>query len=378
MNLNGQWVGGLSGTNSGEGSVILNVERGPSNRNYASIHQYSFDIPAYRLDIDISFDGNKVVGTATNPQFFDPQIQGLVPADLFKQKNQKVAQLTFSKRIIFNSLELGENKIAGAWSGENSPGGTFTLFRTANQKPEPADFRFETWKEFRSHILERQDLLGKMIFRGQWNGEKKLRSSFHRAGRYNFEKYLSFDFNHLAQRVNSISKYIYDLKDPQDTAALLSLGQHHGFPTPMLDWTRSPFVAGFFAFSPHESELKKDGYARIFQFNSTDWEQHTYQSFHMLDPMPTISPRIMPAHNNPRAMPQQSVMMLTNLDDIEGFVRSFERLKGIKYLTIFEVSHKAHNEVLNELRLMGITSASLFPDFEGICRELKLLFFPSE
>ena len=371
-NIEGQWVGTLSGDN--KAIVILNIEKGTEKTGSACVKQFDLDVPAFRVDLSFSMNDSSIKGVATNIQFFHPDLKQLVGVEQYRQYHPQLSQFTFSEQYGFEGKITGD-RLDGVWNGQRQNKGDLTLVRTASQIAGSPDYKFPTWKEFRSYILDQQAATAQMFFRGQWDGKRKLRTSFHRHHRYEFARYLDQDFETLRHYINSISRHIYDLSRPDDAAALLGLAQHHGFPTPMLDWTRSPFVAAYFAFTPQDAQSQEGGLSRIFQFDHKAWAKTAYQSQHMLDPMPSISPRILPAHNNPRVVPQQSVMVFSNLDDIEAFIRMLEHLRNTKYLTVFEIPHTEREAALKELRLMGITSGSLFPDYEDVCRDLKSQLF---
>jgi hypothetical protein len=368
INIDGQWVGNLNGAHTG--IVVLNLEKGSNCSGYACVKQFDINAPAYRIEVKLSVSGNSIAGTAGNPQFFDSNRQQLINFEQLKKLDANYANLVFSNDYKIKASAEGV-KMQGVWEGDGENKGQFTFFRTADQVAAAPNHHFDSWKDFRNFILDYVAAHPQMVFRGQWDGHKKLRTTFHRHQRYDLVKYLNNDFQTLRHHINSISKHFYDSNRPDDSSALLGLAQHHGFPTPMLDWTLSPFVAAFFAFSPTEAANDEKGHSRYFIFNHLEWAKGVYQANHMLDPTPSIRVQVLPAHNNPRAVPQQSVMMYSSLDDIEEFVRFVEGVNKNSYLTTVELAHSMRNEALRELRLMGITSASLFPDYEGVCRELK-------
>lgn len=93
------------------------------------------------------------------------------------------------------------------------------------------------------------------VFRGQQNYRWFLKSTLDRFDAPAIDR--DFAHQHLKEfrlairgRVpdNSILDFDGDLEGLEDTE-LWAVGQHHGLATPLIDWTRSPYVALFFAFA---------------------------------------------------------------------------------------------------------------------------------
>lgn len=77
---------------------------------------------------------------------------------------------------------------------------------------------------------------------------------------------------------------------------------------------------------------------------------------------------------NERAVSQQSVSTVTNVDDIETYIQSADQA-GAQYLRVVDLPVLDRTNVMQQLRLMGITASSLFPGLDGICEQLRELKF---
>lgn len=226
-----------------------------------------------------------------------------------------------------------------------------------------------TWDEFREFALAQDD---RTIYRGQ--GRRwRLQTSFHKAGRADMVEYLDNEVPELERHVNAFSSHEYNYADDRQLGALLNLAQHHGYPTPLLDWTRSPYVAAFFAYE-NESLMKPNGKVSVFMFDEGSWSEMAGRSAPMRTPKLILRTLALPGHGNARVLPQQSVTMYSNADDIEWVVQTNERERG-EFLKAISLPADLRSIALRDLSLMGITWGSLFPGLDGACKELRIRHF---
>lgn len=275
------------------------------------------------------------------------------------------------------SLRIEDGKLVVEAFGHLSNGrqSTVTVSVPASRSDEAselnADAEVVSWEKFKRLVGELP--MDRYIFRGQ-PVQKRLRSSFHRTNRKSLLTYIRQDVQRLHRAFSTSTRSYFNLNDDNHYAAFMNLLQHHGYPTPLLDWTYSPYVAAYFAFRHARKQPAPSDQVHIFMFDAANWRKLSQLNalvfvpphFSLLDPLPL---------ENPRSAPQQSLSAIVTVDDVEGYLEKKGKETGCDYLRVFDLPYAERKTVLQELRLMGITAASLFPGFDGTCDAMRLLNF---
>jgi hypothetical protein len=206
-------------------------------------------------------------------------------------------------------------------------------------------------------------------------------------------------------RQRSIPFHSQRLDDDWDTMFLM---QHYRIPTRLLDWTENPFIALYFALTSANlkldeqgnPELDEDGQpqyehsAAVWMLNPTIWNRHalSHQSFDgsVLAPgdeyikgyNPTVDfttmnnypVAIYGSHNSPRIVAQRGVFTVFG-----------QKTKSMAYLygkgnfpqgSLVKIKLAAANisDTRKSLFSHGITESVVFPDLDGLAKEIRRSF----
>lgn len=170
----------------------------------------------------------------------------------------------------------------------------------------------------------------------------------------------SFDSSQERQLFNEFRRHIpiYANVSLLNQWWVMSLAQHHGVPTRLLDWTTSPLVAVYFAVA---ADSRSDAAVwGVWGFDDTPEylpeDPFTIERPVMVTPV-VVTPRIQVQSGQFTAHPDGR--------DFREFLTPRDRVLKIA------LPGRLRNRLRQQLDFHGVTAASLFPDLDGLGRWLR-------
>jgi len=141
------------------------------------------------------------------------------------------------------------------------------------------EIEIKSWEHFQETVnkMLNEQFYPRWLFRGHEDSKFQLVSTLYRTcGDITYSEYSGLVNNKLS-KLNAFNsdKYCIHKYTPKSPCPLELFGnanknilfdnlktfiylRHHGFPSPLLDWTRSPYIAAYFAFSNYVMKSKED------------------------------------------------------------------------------------------------------------------------
>jgi hypothetical protein len=212
------------------------------------------------------------------------------------------------------------------------------------------------WVAFKGHLLRYtrlgRDVRNQFIFRGQRDSDWPLSPTLDR----NYPLMSPSEREEkLRALLREFTRELYGLEaEPtlRESERTELLGRHHGLPTTVLDWSRSPYVAAYFAFESEQTSAS--GRVAIWSFDRRQLSRSRVAGDVLIDDMSLVG-------DNVRAIQQRGVFLRLPV----GMAAEKELSEGLVKYTI---PHSERALALSDLDEMLITARALFRDRDAAAR----------
>jgi hypothetical protein len=253
---------------------------------------------------------------------------------------------------------------------------------------EPIRVDCRTWDDFiRAIRISSHQPLARVgrLYRGQPSPDLKLASMEERTLAANhvqftepgqFERSREFRKDRLVEfRERAIGLPGVRPSSFPDDLSWWALGRHYGLVTPLLDWTRSPYVAAFFAVTSYirdrNAGLAAWGYVPMSRLEGSIvvWELAEPDQLTVPGELELCLDRSVDAARQKAQQGVFSVLTHEQYFDIGSYLTARGRAH---HLACYVLPAQWVFIALNDLALMNVTFATLFPDVEGAALQANM------
>jgi hypothetical protein len=253
-----------------------------------------------------------------------------------------------------------------------------------------ATVRLKSWREYKLFV---EQFSNNWAFRGQADSSWVLNNAIERTSFIHYHKGIEAEF--VAEFERGARNYLLKDETPQHLIEWLALMQHHGAPTRLLDLTRSPFIASYFAFeSSYENqengvaiwgininylknrslEILSEEFGQALKENKNLINEDLFEKIFYQNDKKLVFP-VEPFRMNRRYSLQQSVFISTGISDVPLMDQLHFLGDSIAQAVVkIELPSECKKQALRELLQMNLHRASLFPDLDGYALSLRLRY----
>jgi hypothetical protein len=252
------------------------------------------------------------------------------------------------------------------------------------------DIQLNTWFDYKKFVDQLSD---NWVFRGQADSQWGLQNAIERTDFIRLHK--DIEGNFLAEFQRGARNYLSRDEIPEHLIEWLALMQHHGAPTRLLDFTKSPFIGAYFAYEIAQSnsgrfisiwainihflkmkaiEKLSGHYAEYLKGSRSIINEELFEKIFFDNSCSLVFP-VEPFRMNRRYSLQQSHFVSTG-NAAEPFMHQLEFLGDEMSQAVIKIEMPAgiKNEVLRDLQKLNLHRASLFPDLDGYAESLRLRY----